>query len=120
MSRGKSLKIKKNDVDSTIQCGTIQYNVDSGESNLSSINTWDATEEKNNSVNQTVRIHNGQEGLDVVIDNSKKRSRSPHESFQLTKTTSVKFDSQLSSMTTNSQYGSMITTEEEKKIEVMT
>ena len=106
MSRGKSLKVKKNDVDS-------------GESNLSSINSWDATEVQNNVVNQTVRIHNGQEGIDVVIDNATKSSRSNPQSFELSKKSSIKFDSQLSSMTYNSQYGSLVSTGE-NKLEVMT
>ena len=66
-----------------------------------------------------MRIHNGQEGIDVVIDSANKRSRSNRQSFELTKKSSIKFDSQLSSMTYSSQYGSLITTEE-NKLEVIT
>ena len=115
MSRGKSLKIKK-------------LGMESGESNLSSLNSdfiGQTTDMPLKPPNQTVRIHNGQEGLDVVIDNTKIGSWSYRESIELSnkqpldKKTSIKFDSQLSSMTNRDSmtYGSM-DKGGEKKLEV--
>ena len=111
MTRGKSLKIN-------------HIKVDGEEKNKNSINGVLVNQKELNQTNRTnVRIHNGQDGFDVVIDNNKNGPPSVNEAFEMNNKGTNKFESLQSQMSSTSarstpRYGTTASIDE-KRLEVV-
>ena len=111
MTRGKSLKFNN-----TKHGGE--------EKNKNSINgVLINQKELENTNNKNVRIHNGQDGFDVVIDNNKNGPPSVNEAFEMNNKGPNKFESLQSQMSSTSarstpRYGTTASIDE-KRLEVI-
>ena len=112
MTRGKSLKINNTKHDCE-------------ESNKNSINGVLVNQKELDQTNRTnVRIPNGQDGFDVIIDNNKNGPPSVNEAFEMNNKGLNKFESLKSQMSSASarstpRYGTTASMDE-KRLEVIT
>ena len=114
MTRGKSLKINH----------TKHFN-ENQEEHKRSINEdlVNQTEKLNRANSKNVRIHNGQDGVDVVIDKNKNGPQSINEAFEMNSKGSNNLESLQSQVSRTSasstpRYGTAASMEE-KKLEVI-
>ena len=110
MTRGKSLKFSNTKHDEEQNKTSILTDLN---------NRMDKLDQTNN---RSVRIHDGQEGMDVIIDNNKNGPGLVNEAFEMNSKGQNKFESfhsQISraSATSTPRYGSTAPTDE-KKLEV--
>ena len=108
MTRGKSLKFNNTKHDGE-------------EKNTNSINGVLVNQkEMDNTTNKNIRIHNGQDGFDVVIDNNKYGSPSVNEAFEMDNVGQNKFESLQSQMSSTSaistpRYGTTASIDEKRQ-----